>query len=84
MGTVVAWEVSFLFATIFQVWPLWCNWTLCAVATTNYPVMYACSSVTDIVIDIVILCLPASFVRSLQITRGQKYGVTSIFGLGVL
>ena len=79
----VSWLVSFLFATFFQVWPLWCNWITC-VPTTNYPVMYVCCSVTDIVLDISILCLPASFIRKLHISRGQKIGLIGTFGLGIL
>lgn len=78
-----AWLVSFLFATFFQVWPLWCNWIVCA-PTTNYPVMYVCSSVTDIVLDISILCLPMSFIRRLHMSPIQKIGTSSIFGLGIL
>lgn len=77
-----AWLVSFLFATFFQVWPLWCNWIVCA-PTTNYPVMYVCSSVTDIVLDVSILCLPISFIRKLHMSSVQKIGTSSIFGLGI-
>ena len=31
-----------------------------------------------------ILCLPATFVRNLQVSRGKKVGLISIFGLGIL
>ncbi|MCJ1432687.1 hypothetical protein MMC27_002044 [Xylographa pallens] len=79
---VIAWLISFLFATFFQVWPLWCNWITC-VPTTNYPVMYVCSSVTDIVLDIAILCLPAFFIRKLQMSLSRKIALGAVFGLGV-
>lgn len=79
----MAWLISFLFATFFQVWPLWCNWIVC-VASTNYPVMYVVCSVTDIVIDITILCLPAFFINKLQMNFNRKIGVYAIFGLGIL
>ncbi|KAK3176372.1 hypothetical protein OEA41_007695 [Lepraria neglecta] len=79
---VVAWLISFLFATFFQVWPLWCNWIVC-VASTNYPVMYVVCSVTDIVLDITILALPAFFIRQLQMNFNKKIGVCGIFGLGI-
>ena len=52
--------------------------------TTNYTVMYVCSSVTDVVLDIAILCLPASFIRKLNLSQGQKLGLVGIFGLGIL
>ena len=79
----LAWLVSFLFSTFFQVWPIRCNWVDCT-PTTNYTVMYLCCSVTDILLDICILCLPSSFIRTLCISRSQKIGLIGIFGLGVL
>ena len=79
----IGWLISFLFATFFQVWPIWCNWIICQ-PTTNYPVMYVLCSVTDIVLDVSILCLPAYFIRNLQMNRSRKVGITAIFGLGVL
>ena len=79
----LAWLVSFIVATFFQVWPLSCNWVACT-PTTNYTVMYVCLSVTDIVLDISILCIPAWFIRTLNISKGQKIGLACIFGLGIL
>lgn len=81
----IGWLISFFFATLFQVWPIWCNWTYC-IPTTNYPVMYVCSSVFDILLDITILCLPASFIftKRRNMTRQRKVGVYSIFALGIL
>ena len=78
-----AWLVSFIFATFFQVWPLRCNWVTC-IPTTNYTVIYVCCSVTDVLLDIAILCIPSSFIRTLHISRSQKIGLIGIFGLGVL
>lgn len=46
--------------------------------------MYVLCSVTDVVLDVSILCLPAYFIRNLQMSRGKKVGITAIFGLGVL
>ena len=46
--------------------------------------MYVLCSVTDIILDISILCLPAFFIRNLQISRGKKIGLAAIFGLGIL
>lgn len=83
MAVVVAWLIAFLFATFFQVWPLWCNWIIC-VASTNYPVMYVVCSVTDIILDIIILSLPAFFISHLQMNFNRKVGVCGIFGLGIL
>lgn len=46
--------------------------------------MYILCSVTDIVLDIGILCIPAWFIRKLQMSRGQKIGLAVGFGLGIL
>ena len=46
--------------------------------------MYVCCSVTDIVLDMAILCIPTTFIRTLHMSRGQKVGLIGIFGLGVL
>ena len=79
----LAWLLSFVFATFFQVWPLRCNWVDCT-PTTNYTVMYVCSSVTDVLLDIAILCIPTSYIRTLNIKKSQKIGLVGIFGLGIL
>ena len=80
---VVGWLISFLFATFFQVWPLWCNWIECH-PSTNYPVMYVLTSVTDIILDIAILAVPVQFVRKLQMSKSKKAAIIAIFGLGIL
>lgn len=79
----VCWLISFLFATLFQILPIWCNWIACP-PTSNYPVMYLLCSVTDILLDVSMLCLPAYFIRRLRVSRSKKVGITAIFGLGVL
>ena len=83
IALTIAWLISFLFATFFQNWPLWCNWITCD-RTTNYPVMYLCCSVTDIALNISLLCLPSLFIRNLQISRSKKIVIGAIFGLGIL
>lgn len=82
MILTISWLISFFFATLFQIWPIWCNWIACP-PTANYPLMYVLCSVTDIALDVSILCLPAYFIRNLQMSRGKKVGITAIFGLGV-
>ena len=83
IALTVAWLIAFFFATLFQILPIMCNWINCPL-TTNYPVMYVMCSVTDIILDIVILCLPASFLWKLQMSKRKKIGVAGIFGLGIL
>ncbi|KAL2036929.1 hypothetical protein N7G274_010354 [Stereocaulon virgatum] len=78
----LGWLISFFFATLFQVWPIWCNWTLC-IPTTNYPAMYVCSSVFDILLDITILCIPVSIIKGLSMTKERKLGLIGVFGVGI-
>ncbi|KAF2235433.1 hypothetical protein EV356DRAFT_118098 [Viridothelium virens] len=83
LGIVGAWLVAFFFATLFQVYPIWCNWTFCPTPLTDYSLMYALCSATDIAIDICILCIPVFFIRKLHLNKTQKIGLTGIFGIGV-
>jgi len=45
--------------------------------------MYVLSSVTDIILDITILCIPVSFIMKLRMSKHQKVGLTGIFALGL-
>lgn len=72
-----------MFAIFFQVWPLRCNWVAWT-TTTKYTVMFVCFSLMDVLLETAILCIPASLIRTLNISRGQKVGLVRIFGLGVL
>lgn len=79
---VVAWLVSFFFATLLQIYPIWCNWIVCE-PTSNYPLMYVFQSATDIVLDIVILCLPVYSISQLQMSLNKKIGLGAVFSVGV-
>ncbi|KAI9658985.1 MAG: hypothetical protein M1821_001945 [Bathelium mastoideum] len=83
LGLVGAWLVAFFFVTLFQVYPIWCNWTDCPVPLTDYSLMYALCSATDITLDVCILFIPVVFVRRLHLSKTQKVGLTGIFGIGV-
>ena len=52
--------------------------------TANYPVIFLCCSLTDVLLDIAILAIPAMFIKNLQVSHSQKVGLISIFGLGTL
>lgn len=87
MGFIAAtagWFTAFFFATLFQIEPIACNWELCLHHTTDFRAMYVTLSVTNIVLDMGVLCLPSLFIRKLQMDRGQKIGLIGIFGLGAL
>ena len=80
-----SWLISFTFATIFQIWPIPCNWKACVRnSATNYPVMYILNNVTDIILDIVTLCLPALYIKDIQMSLNKRIGMAFILGLGLL
>ena len=83
LALTIGWLISFFFATIFQAWPMQCNWVECP-NTTDYPIMYVMSSVTDIILDISILSLPTFFTWRLQMSSAKKFSIIGIFGLGIL
>ncbi|KAL9105696.1 MAG: hypothetical protein Q9227_009180 [Pyrenula ochraceoflavens] len=83
LGIVGGWLIAFFFATLFQVYPIWCNWTYCPTPLTDYSLMYALCSATDIALDICILGIPAFFIRKLHLNRTQKVGLIGIFGIGI-
>lgn len=46
--------------------------------------IYVCLRVMDVLLDIAILCTPASFIKKLNISKGQKTSLVGILGHGVL
>ena len=83
LWTVGAWLVAFFFATLFQGWPVSQQWMRTG-PLINCPRMYFALGVTDLALDIVVLCLPMPIIWGLHATRRKKLGVASIFGLGFL
>lgn len=79
----LAWLIASFFATLFQSWPILCNWDECE-HETNYTLMYLLTNLADVLLDVGILCLPAFFLQGLQLSPAQRRGVVFIFGSGVL
>ena len=81
----LSWMISFILATLFQIWPIRCNWTSCVRGSaTDYPIMYILNNATDIILDLAILCLPVTAIKRLRMSRNKKIGTMFIFGLGIL
>lgn len=79
----MAWLVSTFFATLFYGRPYSCKWKGCLIEI-DYTTMYLLVNLTDVLLDIGILCLPAFFIQRLQLNRSQKRGVIFMFGSGIL
>lgn len=46
--------------------------------------MYLVCSLTDMLLDIAILCIPPVFIRKLNMSRARKIALVCIFSLGIL
>ena len=83
----LAWLVAFFLATVLQTMPLQCNWEVCETlssASSNYAAMYVCLSATDVVLNVIILCLPVLYMRGLRMRSNLKVALVGVFGLGAL
>ncbi|KAF2232749.1 hypothetical protein EV356DRAFT_568444 [Viridothelium virens] len=86
-GFVLAWFVTFSFATLFQTIPISNNWASHGSSnahgrTIRLDDMYTANSALEITLDIVTLCLPLFVVWRLQMCPSQKLVVSGIFLLG--
>ncbi|MCJ1246110.1 hypothetical protein MMC30_003315 [Trapelia coarctata] len=78
---VMLWSIAFFFVTLFQAWPISYNWT--GIGTPiQYDIMYDVCAATDILSDLLTLCLPIPMIRSLQLSTRRKWILSSVFGLG--
>jgi hypothetical protein len=69
---------------VFSAWPISNWWTLGKSYTINYGAFITSFAAIDLVLDVVILCLPVPVVRQLQIKTSKKFLITGIFWMGVL
>jgi hypothetical protein len=82
-GVLVAWIIAFFFGTLFQDKPISRNWGTNG-TTINYPLFYTIENCTDIVLDIVILCMPLPVIKSLHMNEKKKWLLGGVFSLGFL
>lgn len=86
---VVAWWLAVLFADIFQCVPVNAFWAFHVknVNTARCMDTFTFSigtGVSNLVTDIMVLCLPMPMVWSLRTNRAQKISLTGVFLLGFL
>ena len=81
-----AWLVACIIATLFYRWPLESNWTLGRddVDTRRPHIIHISASATDVVLNLVILCIPVVCAKTLSLARKQKIALGAILGLGML
>lgn len=85
----ILWFICVLFITIFQCRPIAALWDLSLVAEGRAQCIPSGGLIfgyelSNVIIDISILCLPLCMIRRLQLPTRRKIGVSSIFLLGGL
>jgi hypothetical protein len=88
IGIIIAWAISFFFATVFQCGTQWHkNWAPIAIFLTqcvNTLDLLTVFTVTDIVTDFIIILMPVPLIWRLQMPKNKKIGITGIFMIGFL
>ena len=85
---VITWGVGFFFSTLFECTPI----RLSLVAPPGTPGLHCIDqtanfwalSISDVIIDLIILAIPFPFVWNLQMSVQHKISVSGMFFLGVL
>ena len=78
-----AWAITFFFATLFQDKPISRNWGTNG-TTIDFPVFYSMESLTNLILDLMILCMPLFVIRTLHMSTKKKWLLGGIFWLGAL
>lgn len=88
VGTaVVAWTIAAILALIFQCHPisgLWYPDLTFSNQCISLSIYYSSVSGLNMVLDIVVLCLPLWMVWHLKLDAGQKFMLSAVFALGAL
>ena len=85
----VMWITTALFIVIFQCKPIYAAWTVelqlaGQAKCLNISVLIFAFEIINVAIDIIILCLPITMLRKLQLPMRKKIGIGAIFSLGGL
>lgn len=83
IGVVGLWILAFFMTTIFQARPISWNWTEVG-SVSNLHNFFISEAVTNIALDLIVLCMPMLIVYRMQMSLRQKSLVVGIFGLGFL
>jgi hypothetical protein len=88
IGLALVWGISFFFSILFQCTPI----ALSLMAPPGTPGLtcidqahnFWALSISDVLIDVIILVIPFPFIWDLQMSTKHKVGVSSMFLLGTL
>jgi len=83
---VVSWLIALFFGTLLRSTPISVNWIPRQPGGRhgNIVVLFSFIGASDILLDIIILCLPLPIIRHLHMSTQKKWLVAGIFWLGGL
>lgn len=83
-GVVIAWLVALFLGTLLRSNPISVNWNPKQPGGHhgNVVVLFSFVGASDIVLDLIILCLPLPVIRSLHMSTRRKWLIAGIFWLG--
>jgi hypothetical protein len=83
---VALWGVAFFFSYLVGIWPISSRWNIDVNISweINLSYYYIANSATDVLTDIVTLCLPLPMIRRLRMSGRNKLALLGAFALGFL
>ena len=85
IGVVIAWNITFFFASLFECLPIASNWDpTIPHQCIDLRSMFLAEGALDMVLDIAILCLPMPFIQNLRMDRRRKAAISAILSLSFL
>lgn len=86
VAVVALWGVAFFFSYLVGIWPISSRWNIDVNISweINLSYYYIANSATDVLTDIVTLCLPLPMIRRLRMSGRNKLALLGAFALGFL
>ncbi|KAE8554123.1 hypothetical protein EYB25_002661 [Talaromyces marneffei] len=81
LGVAGLWMLAFFITTLLQARPISWNWTEVG-SVSNLHDFFICEAVTNIALDLTVLCMPMLIVYRMCMSLRKKILVVGIFGLG--
>lgn len=85
---VVVWSLGFFFAILFrcgtQFWALWAPLVYLLQNCYNSTPMFLAFTISDVITDVLILLIPVYWIMQLNMSLAKRFGVCSVFLLGLV
>jgi len=87
VAVVALWGVAFFFSYLVGIWPISSRWNI-SNANASWEIdldyYYIANSATDVLMDLITLCLPLPMIRRLRMSGRNKLALLGAFALGFL